>query len=153
MNYYVSCCSFVVHLQKSFKAYFSFLLGPFAPKIVSGFKGDFNGYQPLRVAANLLWILSRMASIGRTELPTLSRLRQLAEVWTFLIAHSIIVTVPFSMRLRFLQQGKDLLPFHTGETFEKFCNGVTRPRWSNRLIIGTRVPVKTGSPREFKGPA
>ena len=29
------------------------------------------------------------------------------------------------MRLRFLQQGKDLLPFHTGKTFEKVCNGVT----------------------------
>jgi hypothetical protein len=30
-----------------------------------------------------------------------------------------------SMRLRFLQQGKDLLPLHTGKTFEKVCNGVT----------------------------
>ena len=29
------------------------------------------------------------------------------------------------MRLRFLQQGKDLLPLHTGKTFEKVCNGVT----------------------------
>jgi hypothetical protein len=28
------------------------------------------------------------------------------------------------MRLRFLQQGKDLLPLHTGKTFEKVCNGV-----------------------------
>ena len=31
-----------------------------------------------------------------------------------------------SMRLRFLQQGKDLLPLHTGKTFEKVCNAVTR---------------------------
>src|SRR5271165_1650639 len=30
-----------------------------------------------------------------------------------------------SMRLRFLQQGKDLLPLHTGKTFEKVRNGVT----------------------------
>ena len=30
-----------------------------------------------------------------------------------------------SMRLRFLQQGKDLLPLHTGKTFEKVCNAVT----------------------------
>src|SRR5260370_37578460 len=30
-----------------------------------------------------------------------------------------------SMRLRFLQQGQDLLPLHTGKTFEKVCNGVT----------------------------
>jgi hypothetical protein len=29
------------------------------------------------------------------------------------------------MRLRFLQQGKDLLPLYTGKTFEKVCNGVT----------------------------
>ncbi len=30
-----------------------------------------------------------------------------------------------SMRFGFLQQGKDLLPLHTGKTFEKVCNGVT----------------------------
>ena len=30
-----------------------------------------------------------------------------------------------SMRLRCLQQGKDLLPLHTGKTFEKVCNGFT----------------------------
>jgi hypothetical protein len=29
------------------------------------------------------------------------------------------------MRHRFLQQGKDLLPLHTGKTFQKVCNGVT----------------------------
>jgi hypothetical protein len=29
------------------------------------------------------------------------------------------------MRLRLLQQGKDLLPLHTGKTFEKVSNGVT----------------------------
>ena len=34
------------------------------------------------------------------------------------------VIIPFSMRLRLLQQGKDLLPLHTGKTFEKVCNGV-----------------------------
>jgi hypothetical protein len=28
------------------------------------------------------------------------------------------------MRLRFLQQSKDLLPRHTGKTFEKICDGV-----------------------------
>jgi hypothetical protein len=27
------------------------------------------------------------------------------------------------MRLRFLQQGKDLFPLHTGKAFEKVCNG------------------------------
>jgi hypothetical protein len=29
------------------------------------------------------------------------------------------------MGLRLLQQGKNLLPLHTGKTFEKVCNGVS----------------------------
>jgi hypothetical protein len=42
------------------------------------------------------------------------------------------------MRLRFLQQGKDLLPLYTGKTFEKVCNGVAGPKMvkSNRNLFG-----------------
>jgi hypothetical protein len=39
-------------------------------KIVSGSKGGFQRDQLLRVAANLLWILSRMGCIGCTEFPS-----------------------------------------------------------------------------------
>jgi hypothetical protein len=35
------------------------------------------------------------------------------------------IVMSTSNRLRFLQQGKDLLPLHTGKTLEKVCNGVT----------------------------
>jgi hypothetical protein len=99
-------------------------------KIVSGSKGDFNGISQSRLLPTCFGFLSRMGGcMGCTELPyPLAPSRKLAEGWTSLIAHSTTVTVPFSMRLRFLQQGKDLLPLHTGKTFEKVCNGVTGPK-------------------------
>ena len=62
-----------------------------------GIKVDLTVCQPARVAANLLWILSGMERIGCTDSLALGPLRQLAEGWTFLIAHSIEVTVQVSM--------------------------------------------------------
>jgi hypothetical protein len=55
-------------------------------------KEDFNG-----ITANLLWILLRMGCVMHRTPLVLGPLRQLAEGWTFLIAISIRVTVPFVM--------------------------------------------------------
>src|SRR5580692_2206638 len=46
------------------------------------------------------------------------------------------------MRLRFLQQGKDLLPLHTGKTFEKVCNGVTGLKMVKQTINRYSGPSK-----------
>ena len=47
-----------------------------------------------------------------------------------------------SMRLRFLQQGKDLLPLHTRKTFEEVRNGVTRLKMVKQTLNGHPGPGK-----------
>ena len=46
------------------------------------------------------------------------------------------------MRLRFLQQGKDLLPLHTGKTFEKVRNGVTGLKMVKQTLDRYPAPGK-----------
>jgi hypothetical protein len=52
------------------------------------------------------------------------------------------------MRLRLLQQGKDLLPLHTGKTLEKVCNGVT----GLKMVKQTLVDFLSNLPEPFPYP-
>ena len=58
-----------------------------------------------------------------------------------------------SMRLRFLQQDKDLLPLHTGKTFEKVCNRVTGLKMFKQTLNRHPGPGKDGlSSENFRVP-
>ena len=51
-----------------------------------------------------------------------------------------------SMRFRFLQQGKNLLPLNTWKTFEKVCNGVTGPQMIEQTLNRYPGPSKNRLP-------
>jgi hypothetical protein len=57
------------------------------------------------------------------------------------------------MRFRFLQQGKDLLPLHTGKTFEKVCNAVTGLQMVKQTLNRYPGPGKDRlAPENFRVP-
>jgi hypothetical protein len=57
------------------------------------------------------------------------------------------------MRFRFLQQGQDLLPLHTGKTFEKVCNAVTGLEMVKQTLNRYPGPCKDRlAPEDFRVP-
>jgi hypothetical protein len=74
-----------------------------------------------------------------TSCPSRPLTKTPAQVFIQQNAHSLIC---HSVRLRLLQQGKDLLPLYTGKPFEKVCNGVSGLKMVKQILNRYSGPGK-----------